>query len=152
MNSFLIESGNRARRPAVLYPFVGSKNTQYFKDIEVMHSLAETMVANRRKLLSDRPELKEKKDLLNALLLTRDEQTGEGLTDQLIIDNMITFLVAGHETTSGTLSFTFYFLLSNPRTYRLAQEEVDRVCGRKKVTVDMLSKLPYINAVLRVRK
>lgn len=55
----------------------------------------------------------------------------------------------GHETTSGLLSFAFYFLLKNPSAYEKAQQEVDDVIGKGPVTVEHLSKLPYINAVLR---
>lgn len=62
---------------------------------------------------------------------------------------MITFLIAGHETTSGMLSFTFYYLLKSPEAYSKAQEEVDTVIGKGPITVDHLSKLPYLNAVLR---
>lgn len=47
------------------------------------------------------------------------------------------------------LSFLFYFLLKNPHAYKKAQEEVDTVIGRRKITVEDLSKLPYINACLR---
>lgn len=66
-----------------------------------------------------------------------------------MIDNMITFLIAGHETTSGLLSFTFYYLLKNAAAYDTAQQEVDDVIGRGPITVDHLTKLPYLNAVLR---
>lgn len=66
-----------------------------------------------------------------------------------MIDNMITFLIAGHETTSGLLSFTFYFLLKNPQAYEKAQQEVDEVIGKGPITVEHLSKIPYLNAVLR---
>jgi cytochrome P450 / NADPH-cytochrome P450 reductase len=55
----------------------------------------------------------------------------------------------GHETTSALLSFTFYFLLKHPQAYKKAQEEVDTVIGRRKITVEDLAKLPYLNAVLR---
>lgn len=55
----------------------------------------------------------------------------------------------GHETTSGMLSFLFYFLLKTPHAYKKAQEEVDRVIGRRKITVEDMSKLPYITAVMR---
>jgi cytochrome P450/NADPH-cytochrome P450 reductase len=66
-----------------------------------------------------------------------------------VIDNMITFLIAGHETTSGLLSFTFYYLLKNPAAYEKAQQEVDNLVGKGPITVDHLTKLPYLNAVLR---
>jgi cytochrome P450/NADPH-cytochrome P450 reductase len=62
---------------------------------------------------------------------------------------MITFLIAGHETTSGLLSFTFYYLLKNPQAYKKAQQEVDDLIGKGPITVDHLTKLPYLNAVLR---
>jgi cytochrome P450/NADPH-cytochrome P450 reductase len=62
---------------------------------------------------------------------------------------MITFLIAGHETTSGLLSFTFYYLLKNPAAYEKAQQEVDNVIGKGPITVDHLSKVPFLNAVLR---
>ncbi|EAU38312.1 hypothetical protein ATEG_01555 [Aspergillus terreus NIH2624] len=91
----------------------------------------------------------DKKDLLNALILGRDPQTGQKLTTDSIVNNMITFLIAGHETTSGMLSFLFYDLLKHPHAYRKAQDEVDRVIGRRKITVEDLTKLPYITAVMR---
>jgi cytochrome P450/NADPH-cytochrome P450 reductase len=59
------------------------------------------------------------------------------------------YRIAGHETTSGLLSFLFYYLLKNPSAYKKAQEEVDRVIGDASIKVEHLSKLPYINAVLR---
>lgn len=47
------------------------------------------------------------------------------------------------------LSFLFYYLLKNPHAYKKAQEEVDTVIGRRKITVEHMSKLPYITAVMR---
>lgn len=55
----------------------------------------------------------------------------------------------GHETTSGLLSFVFYELLKNPEAYLKAQKEVDRIIGDEAITVQHLSKLEYLNAVLR---
>lgn len=62
---------------------------------------------------------------------------------------MITFLIAGHETTSGLLSFTLCYLLQDAAVYAKAQQEVDDVLGGDKITVDHLAKLPYLTAVLR---
>lgn len=61
----------------------------------------------------------------------------------------ITFLIAGHETTSGMLSFAFVYLLKNSAAYRAAQKEVDEVCGKDPITPDHLSKLVYIDALLK---
>ncbi|KAM0504724.1 hypothetical protein ACHAP8_002110 [Fusarium lateritium] len=88
-------------------------------------------------------------DLLTAMMEGKDPKTGEGMSDDLIIQNLITFLIAGHETTSGLLSFAFYYLLENPRTLEKARAEVDEVVGDQSLNVDHLAKMPYVNMVLR---
>ncbi|KAL1306999.1 hypothetical protein AAFC00_005629 [Neodothiora populina] len=143
MVDFLIESGNRARRSGLLSIFYRNQEYQYWRDIEYMRKLSHEIVQTRR----DNPE--DKKDLLNAMINGKDPKTGESLTSDSIVDNMITFLIAGHETTSGMLSFVFYYLLKNPAAYAKAQQEVDQVVGNGSIQVEHLSKLPYITAVLR---
>ncbi|KAH8426866.1 bifunctional cytochrome P450/NADPH--P450 reductase [Aspergillus melleus] len=143
MVTLLQGSGDRARRPALMNSLPTSENNKYWHDIEFLRKLAQDLVDARK----NNPE--DKKDLLNALILGRDPKTGQGLSDSSIINNMITFLIAGHETTSGMLSFLFYYLLKNPKAYQKAQQEVDTVIGRRKITVEDVSKLPYITAVMR---
>ena len=58
-----------------------------------------------------------------------DKRSGERLSDDNIIAQCITFLVAGHETTSGLLSFAIHYLLKDPAVVARAEEEVDRVLG-----------------------
>ncbi|KAJ9314762.1 hypothetical protein DTO271D3_5008 [Paecilomyces variotii] len=143
MLTLLTGSGRRARRPALINNLPTSENTQYWNDIEFLKKVAKELVDDRRA----NPE--DKKDLLNAMILGKDPKTGKGLTDDSIINNMITFLIAGHETTSGLLSFLFYYLLKTPHAYKKAQQEVDEVIGKRKITIDDLPKLRYISAVLR---
>lgn len=81
--------------------------------------------------------------------MQKDPNTGNQLSHDTVIDNMITFLIAGHETTSGLLSFLFYYLLKHPESYRKAQEEVDRVLGSESIQVHHVKELPYITACLR---
>lgn len=118
-----------------------AQDEQYFADIELMRRISDDVVANRRKSPNGR------KDLLASMLEGTDSKTGEKLSDENITNQLITFLVAGHETTSGLLSFTFYFLLKNPETYAKVKQEVDEVVGRSRLTVDHLGKLKYISAV-----
>ena len=68
-------------------------------------------------------------DLLDRMLTVVDRQSGEKLDDTNIIAQCITFLIAGHETTSGLLSFALYALLKNPDVLARAYDEVDRVLG-----------------------
>ncbi|KUJ12657.1 putative cytochrome P450 oxidoreductase OrdA-like protein [Mollisia scopiformis] len=143
MVGLLQESGARARRPAVANYFLRSAQQKYDSDIALLKEVATEVVAERKAHPND------KKDLLNAMIKGRDAKTGEGLTDESILNNMITFLIAGHETTSGLLSFLFYYLLRNPSAYQTAQRQVDEVVGRGPITIDHMSKLPYIEACLR---
>jgi cytochrome P450/NADPH-cytochrome P450 reductase len=89
MVSFLQLSGDRIRRPALINNLPTSDNTKYLESIAYLRKFSKDMVTERRK----NPQ--GKKDLLNALILGRDAKTGKTLTDQSIIDNMITFLIAG---------------------------------------------------------
>ncbi|KAF2761981.1 cytochrome P450 [Pseudovirgaria hyperparasitica] len=143
MGDFLLESGNRGRRPGFMAPFYRKTDQKYWDDIKVLQKTAGDVVTARRSRPNDN------KDLLNAMLNGKDPKTGETLSDESITDNLITFLIAGHETTSGMLAFTFHFLIKNPQAYQRAQEEVDTVIGRDKITVEHMSKLPYLNAILR---
>ena len=68
-------------------------------------------------------------DLLDRMLTGVDRQSGEKLDETNIIAQCITFLVAGHETTSGLLSFALYALIKNPEVLARGYEEVDRVLG-----------------------
>lgn len=144
MGDFLTEAGRRNKRPAFAPNFLyRAANDKYWADIAIMRKTADEVVASRKANPSER------KDLLNAMLNGVDPTTGEKLSDSNITDQLITFLIAGHETTSGLLSFAFYYLLKNPSTYQKLQQEVDEVIGREPIKVEHLTKLPYIASVLR---
>ena len=55
-------------------------------------------------------------DLLTMLLSARDEEMGQGMTDRQLRDEMMTILLAGHETTANALTWTFYLLSQHYRT------------------------------------
>lgn len=143
MVGFLSESGNRVQRPAIVTKFKKAANTKYKEDSDYMYKISKELVKHRR----DYPT--EKKDLLNAMISGTDPHSGSTMRDDLIIANIITFLIAGHETTSGLLSFAFLNLLQNPSAYFNAQREVDEVLGRGPCKVQDLSKFKYLDAVLR---
>ncbi|KAI1424799.1 bifunctional P-450:NADPH-P450 reductase [Xylaria sp. FL1777] len=142
MGGFLVESGKRPTRVLPSF-FYRADDAKYWNDIAVLRDTAQEVLEARKK----NPE--NRKDLLNAMLNGVDPKTGKHMSDSSIIDNLITFLIAGHETTSGTLSFAFYRLLKNPEAYQKVQKEVDEVIGKGPINVEHLSKLPYITAVLR---
>ena len=95
-------------------------------DIRYMNEMVDRIVRERRESGDD---LADKPDLLSHMLSGVDRKTGERLDDLNIRYQVITFLIAGHETTSGLLSFAVYYLLNNPDVLARASAEVDRVLG-----------------------
>src|SRR5215207_2357039 len=66
-------------------------------------------------------------DLLSMLLMARDEDDGGTMTDIQIRDEALTLFLAGHETTSNALTFTFYLLSQNPEKAKRLYQELERV-------------------------
>ncbi|KAJ7277919.1 fatty acid hydroxylase [Mycena rebaudengoi] len=143
MGDFLRESGLRANRPRVLQALMPGTTTKYEQDIKKMKDLAGKIVATRK------THPMPKKDLLDAMLNSRDPQTGQAMTDRSITDNLLTFLIAGHETTSGMMTFMVYYLLKNPEALRKLRTEVDEVLGDRPVQYEDFGKLKYLTAVMR---
>ncbi|KAG8773913.1 hypothetical protein FRC12_002252, partial [Ceratobasidium sp. 428] len=143
MGDYLVESLMRSRRPSIVTAVSYGAKAKYAEDIAIMQKLASEIIEDRKK------HPIEKKDLLNAMLLGKDPVTGQGLTDKNIQAQMLTFLIAGHETTSGMLSFAMTHILSIPKVYAQVRQEVDSVLGKEPMKPEHLSKLPYITAVLR---
>ncbi|CEL62385.1 NADPH-ferrihemoprotein reductase [Rhizoctonia solani AG-1 IB] len=143
MMDFLFECNLRTRRPAFVNSLPLKMNTKFKTDIKTMNKLASQIVQERKQNPID------KKDLLNAMLNGRDPQTGQGLSDENIQYQMLTFLIAGHETTSGMLSFVMMHVLRHPEVYAKIRKEVDTVLGKEKIKFEHLSQLTYISAVLK---
>ncbi|KAB1139519.1 cytochrome P450 [Streptomyces luteolifulvus] len=87
--------------------------------------------------------------LLDRMLDTAHPETGERLSPQNVRRQVITFLVAGHETTSGALSFALHHLSRHPDVAARARAEVDRVWGdTPSPGYDQVARLRYVRRVL----
>jgi cytochrome P450/NADPH-cytochrome P450 reductase len=120
------------------------------RDVAYMNGIADRIVRERREIPAAADEAKP--DLLGVMLSGLDRQSGERLDDVNIRYQMNTFLIAGHETTSGMLSFAIYFLLNNPHVLQKAYDEVDRVLGRNinaKPTAQQVNRLVYVGQILK---
>src|SRR3984893_4179242 len=114
-----------------------------------MNKMADEIGAERRKNAEDAAD---KKDMLGAMMTGGGRPTGEQLDDVNIRYQINTFLIAGHETTSGRLSCTLYALLKHPDVLKKAYEEVDRVLGPDldaKPTYHQVTQLTYITQILK---
>ena len=108
---------------ATLFPLPGvvptPKNLRFRAALRALDRVVMSLIAERRRDGADRG------DLLSMLLAARDEDTGEGLSDQQLRDEVMTLLLAGHETTAMALSWTFYLLSLHPGARRTLEKEVD---------------------------
>ena len=87
-------------------------------------------------------------DLLSMLVEARDED-GNPMSARQIRDEVMTFLLAGHETTALALSWAWHLLAESPAAARELQDELDRVLGARTPTVSDLPSLPYTEGVIK---
>lgn len=90
-----------------------------------------------------------KKDDVLAMLIQAVDEDGQSLSDQELRDELITMIVAGHETTATTLTWAIEHILSHPTVMNKIQDEIDTVLGDRPVTAEDLSSLVYLDATLR---
>lgn len=88
-------------------------------------------------------------DLLSMLMQVRDADDGSQMTDQQLRDETTTLVLAGHETTSNTLSFTWMLLAQHPEVQAKLAEELQTVLGGRAPTIADLTRLPYANMVIK---
>ncbi len=138
------------RRGLPLEEFMMKKQlAQQRKDIRYMHTMVEDIIKERRESGAD---IASKPDLLSYMIAGVDKKSGEKLDDKMIRDECIEFLIAGHETTSGLLSFATYFLIKNPDVLARAQAEVDSVFGTDltvRPTYAQVNRLQYVLQILK---
>jgi cytochrome P450 len=87
-------------------------------------------------------------DLLSILILARDED-GSAMSANEVRDQVLTFLVAGHETTALALSWTWYLLSQNSDVENKLHQELDNVLGGKLPTLNDLPSLIYTDRVIK---
>ncbi|MFM8603872.1 MAG: cytochrome P450 [Gemmatimonadota bacterium] len=87
-------------------------------------------------------------DLLSMLMAARDaEGDGSGMTDAQLRDEVMTLILAGHETTANALAWTWWFLAQHPEIDARLAAEVRDACGDRPITMADLPNLPYTRAV-----
>ncbi len=88
-------------------------------------------------------------DLLEMLMTTRDEETGESLDNQALQDEVMTMFVAGHDTTAAALIWTIYALDRNPEVKQKMIQELDQFFHGQPINGELLHQLPYMKMVIQ---
>jgi cytochrome P450 len=102
------------------------------------------MLAARRAIGTDPPD-----DLIHRLIAARDPETGQSMNDEQLIDNLLTFYLAGHETTARALTWTLYLLALSPEWTAKLVEEIARVTGGADVAGEHIERLALTQQVLK---
>jgi cytochrome P450/NADPH-cytochrome P450 reductase len=146
MTGALHEASNQSIRLDIQTRLMPLTRRKYEQDIGYLFTVSDKLIDDRRQ--HPRPDGSEP-DLLDIMLEQNDPETGEKLSMENIRYQLITLLIAGHETTSGMLSFTIYELLRNPEVMRKARLEIDTLLGGAHPMHDDLPKLTYLDQVLK---
>ena len=118
------------------------------RNIRYIHNVVDDVIAKR---LNDPEAYSDKQDFLSLMLDGVDRKDGSKLDEENIRYQLITFLVAGSETTSSLLGFCLYYLMKNDVVMRKARAAVDEVfdCSEdQQLTFKDLSKLSYLRMVI----
>lgn len=102
-----------------------------------------------RLLAKRRSDPDAKDDLVARMLAARNPQTGEVMSDAQLVDNLATFLLAGHETTAKALMWTLYVLSRAPQWQEMVRDEINAVCGTRPIVAEDLDKLDITSRVLK---
>lgn len=149
MVSALGEALMQTNRLPIQEALLFRRHRAFERDVALMNSVVDRLIRERR---ADSSAMATKQDLLNAMLTGVDRQSGERLDDLNIRYQILTFLIAGHETTSGLLSFALYFLMKHPDVLARAQDEVDRVLDPDPAvppTHAQVHRLRYVQRILK---
>jgi len=90
-----------------------------------------------------------KDDLLHRLMHARDPESGQSMNDEQLVDNLLTFYLAGHETTAKALTWTLYLLARSPEWTRALEEEIARVTGGAEIAAGHIEQLVLTQQVLK---
>jgi cytochrome P450 len=126
----------------IVATFQPAKRRRFESARDVLREAVDRVIGHRRRNPSDTI------DLLSMLLAARDEDTGEAMSDEQLRVEVTTFLLAGQETTSLALTWTWYLLSQHPDAQRRLEDEIDEALDGRPPDYADLARLPYTRMVI----
>ena len=127
---------------------IEKKNPRFRNAVRVLDERVYGIIAAHRQKMEASPDLAPT-DILSTLMQARDKDSGEGMSDKQLRDELITLLLAGYDTTSRTLTWAWYSLAQNPEVEQKLHEELREVLNGRAPTNDDLPKLNYTSLVIQ---
>jgi enediyne biosynthesis protein E7 len=120
-----------------------ARNLQFAYKFRSLTRLVGELVAKRRAAAEDHF------DFLGMLIAARDKDTGEPMPERELLDEAMTLIVAGHETSASALNWTWYLLATHPQAASRLHAELDATPARAGLSFQDIENLPYTRAVLQ---
>lgn len=137
-----LSSGGRMLLPPIFRLLPTADNLRYRRAARELDDVVYGLIRDRRAngQVAD--------DLLYALLQVKNE-AGQSMPDRQLRDEVMTLLLAGHETTAVSLSWTWYLLSHNPDVEQKLWSELRRVLNGRSPGIEDLAELPYTDRVIK---
>jgi cytochrome P450 len=129
-NPFEVVAKDQARNPQFVYKF------------RSLSKILQQLIARRRE------EAAEHFDFLAMLMSVRDKESGEPMGERQLIDELMTLVVAGHETTASALNWTWYLLSQHPQALARLHAEIDAAVNLPAPSLAQMEALPYTQQVV----
>ncbi|PXW87804.1 cytochrome P450 [Nitrosomonas sp. Nm84] len=133
------------RAMLTLLPWLPVPSNRHFLCMKKqLDQIVHELIARRRKqgVVGDN-------DMLDRLLAVRDAKTGEGMSETQLRDEIVTLLLAGHETTGTAIAWTLYLLSQHPQVEAQLVAELNSVLCGAPATSSNLAQLPYLKQVMQ---
>ncbi|MGB0930195.1 MAG: cytochrome P450, partial [Chitinophagales bacterium] len=124
-----------------LHRFNG-KHSRYEESFKVMNGIIQNLIQERRESGDS------KDDLLQMLMDSRYEDTGEKMEYEQLRDELLTIFSAGHETSANAMAWTWYLLVQHPEVVAQLKEEAKNILNGRLATFEDLRQLTYTRQVL----
>jgi len=143
MNAILKLTGEIMRSPLKFLPSVKKKQKEFDAVCARVGSVVQEIITKRTNKETSAPG--QMPDLLDLMLYGIDAKTGEKMSNENIGYQIITFLIAGHDTTASSMSFFLDFVTSDPRVEAKLLREIESVVGNGDVKFEDLRRLKYLD-------
>ena len=145
----LAELAHRTHSPILVPRWIPSaRNRRLNAALGTIQGIVDAMIRKRRqRLQAIAAEPSGRRDLLSSLMLAQDEETGESMSDQQLHDEVMTVLIAGHETTANALSWVWYLLDRHPEEQERLRAELTAVTGNRPPVAEDLPQLKRLRMV-----
>ena len=135
--------GNLSDNPFMVVTRESKRDPRFAYEFRQLGRLVQGIIRQRR--ASGRRQF----DFTQMLMESVDPQTGQGMSERDLLDEILTLVVAGHETTASALNWTWWLLGQHPEVLRRVHEEQDRVGDPGFASYDDVERLPWTLGVIQ---